>query len=43
MLESAGTDPMGPYTYKNQLTGSNLDPDGWLIDASVLQSTASST
>lgn len=28
---------MGPYTYKNELAGSNLDPGGWLIDASVLQ------
>ncbi|NEA98027.1 family 43 glycosylhydrolase [Streptomyces sp. SID13726] len=37
VLESAGTDPMGPYTYKNTLTGSNLTPSGWLIDASVLQ------
>lgn len=37
VLESAGTDPMGPYTYKNTLTGSNLNPGGWLIDASVLE------
>ncbi|MFJ8539734.1 family 43 glycosylhydrolase [Streptomyces sp. NPDC093591] len=37
VLESAGTDPMGPYTYKGSLTGSNLTPGGWLIDASVLQ------
>ncbi|TDB74743.1 family 43 glycosylhydrolase [Micromonospora sp. KC723] len=38
VLESAGTDPMGPYTYKNTLAGSNLTPGpGWLIDASVLQ------
>ncbi|MER5539131.1 family 43 glycosylhydrolase [Streptomyces mirabilis] len=36
VLQSAGTDPLGPYTYKNSLTGSNLDPGGWLIDASVL-------
>ncbi|MET1071036.1 MAG: family 43 glycosylhydrolase, partial [Umezawaea sp.] len=36
VLQSAGSDPMGPYTYKNSLTGSNLDPGGWLIDASVL-------
>jgi GH43 family beta-xylosidase len=36
VLESAGTDPLGPYTYKNKLTGSNLNPGGWLIDASVL-------
>lgn len=37
VLESAGSDPMGPYTYKNTLTGSNLSPGGWLIDASVLK------
>ncbi|MGC9541351.1 family 43 glycosylhydrolase [Streptomyces sp. UG1] len=37
VLESAGTDPMGPYTYKGSLTGSNLTPGGWLIDASVLR------
>jgi GH43 family beta-xylosidase len=37
VLESAGTDPMGPYTYKNQLSGSNLSSGGWLIDATVLQ------
>lgn len=37
VLESAGSDPLGPYTYRNILTGSNLKPDGWLIDASVLQ------
>ncbi|MFC9683624.1 family 43 glycosylhydrolase [Streptomyces sp. NPDC056948] len=37
VLESAGSDPMGPYTYKGSLTGSNLTPGGWLIDASVLQ------
>lgn len=37
VLESSGTDPMGPYTYKNTLTGSNLTPGGWLIDASVLR------
>ncbi|MGP3920275.1 family 43 glycosylhydrolase [Nonomuraea sp. 10N515B] len=37
VLESAGTDPMGPYTYKNRLAGSNLTPGGWLIDASVLR------
>ncbi|GAA4702942.1 family 43 glycosylhydrolase [Phytohabitans rumicis] len=36
VLESAGTDPLGPYTYRNILTGSNLTPGGWLIDASVL-------
>jgi GH43 family beta-xylosidase len=37
VLESAGTDPLGPYTYRNILTGSNLNSSGWLIDASVLQ------
>ncbi|MFD4509200.1 family 43 glycosylhydrolase [Streptomyces sp. NPDC058457] len=37
VLESAGTDPLGPYTFKNQLSGSNLTPGGWLIDASVLE------
>ncbi|QKZ17815.1 family 43 glycosylhydrolase [Streptomyces chartreusis] len=37
VLESAGTDPMGPYTYKGSLTGSNLTPGGWLIDASLLR------
>lgn len=31
VLESAGTDPMGPYTYK-----SNIEP-GWAIDGSILQ------
>jgi len=35
VLESAGTDPMGPYTYKGRL----FDPqnDVWSIDGSVLQ------
>ncbi|HEX2623201.1 MAG TPA: family 43 glycosylhydrolase, partial [Phototrophicaceae bacterium] len=35
VLESAGTDPMGPYTYKARLQ----DPvnDTWSIDGSVLQ------
>jgi GH43 family beta-xylosidase len=37
VLESAGSDPLGPYTYRNILTGSNLNTNGWLIDASVLQ------
>jgi GH43 family beta-xylosidase len=34
VLESAGTDPMGPYTYKARM----YDPmnDGWAIDASVV-------
>ncbi|GAA1862531.1 family 43 glycosylhydrolase [Myceligenerans crystallogenes] len=34
VLESAGSDPMGPYTYKGKL---NLQPnDGWAIDGSVM-------
>ena len=35
VLESAGTDPMGPYTYKARI----VDPanDTWAIDGSVLQ------
>lgn len=35
VLESAGTDPMGPYTYKARI----FDPqnDVWAIDGSVLQ------
>lgn len=35
VLESAGTDPMGPYTYKGRI----YDPlhDTWAIDGSVLQ------
>ncbi|MGW4868762.1 family 43 glycosylhydrolase [Streptomyces chartreusis] len=37
VLASAGTDPMGPYTYKGSLTGSNLTPGGWLIDTSLLR------
>jgi GH43 family beta-xylosidase len=37
VLESAGSDPMGPYTYRNILTHSSLGVGGWLIDASVLQ------
>ncbi|WP_107100916.1 family 43 glycosylhydrolase [Streptomyces graminilatus] len=37
VLESAGTDPMGPYTYKSMITGSELYPANWLIDASVLR------
>jgi GH43 family beta-xylosidase len=34
VLESAGTDPMGPYTYKGRI----FDPenDGWSIDGSVM-------
>ena len=34
VLESAGTDPMGPYTYKARLHDSI---DGWAIDHSILQ------
>jgi GH43 family beta-xylosidase len=34
VIESAGTDPMGPYTYKAQLIGS---PGDRTIDASLLQ------
>ncbi|MFJ2443419.1 MULTISPECIES: family 43 glycosylhydrolase [unclassified Streptomyces] len=30
VLESAGSDPMGPYTYRNQLGG------GWMLDATPL-------
>jgi GH43 family beta-xylosidase len=37
VLESAGSDPLGPYTYRNILTHSSLNTNGWLIDASVLQ------
>ncbi|GAA1185205.1 GH43 family beta-xylosidase [Kitasatospora gansuensis] len=37
VLESAGTDPTGPYSYKGMLTGPELTPGGWLIDASVLK------
>ncbi len=35
VIESAGTDPLGPYTYKGRL----FDPttDAWSIDGSVLQ------
>ncbi len=35
VLESAGTDPLGPYTYKARI----FDPsnDGWSIDGSVMQ------
>lgn len=35
VLESAGTDPMGPYTYKGRI----YDPtnDVWAIDGSILQ------
>jgi GH43 family beta-xylosidase len=34
VIESVGTDPMGPYTYKAQLTDSI---GGWAIDTSILQ------
>jgi GH43 family beta-xylosidase len=34
VIESAGTDPMGPYTYKGQLKDTL---GGWAIDTSVLQ------
>ena len=33
VIESAGTDPMGPYTYKAELKDAQ---DGWAIDTSVL-------
>lgn len=35
VLESAGTDPLGPYTYKSRI----YDPynDGWAIDGSILE------
>ncbi|TYB47178.1 family 43 glycosylhydrolase [Nonomuraea sp. PA05] len=36
VLESAGSDPLGPYTYRSMLSGSNLTPGGWLIDASPM-------
>lgn len=34
VLESAGTDPLGPYTYKGRVF--DPDNDGWMIDGSVL-------
>ncbi|GAA2692788.1 MULTISPECIES: family 43 glycosylhydrolase [Actinosynnema] len=35
VLESSGTDPLGPYTYRGIL---NLEPDaGWAIDGSVVR------
>jgi GH43 family beta-xylosidase len=34
VLESAGSDPMGPYTYKARLRDSI---DGWAIDHTILQ------
>ncbi|SDM22045.1 Glycosyl hydrolases family 43 [Nonomuraea jiangxiensis] len=36
VLESPGDDPLGPYTYRSMLTGSNLTPGGRLIDASPM-------
>lgn len=35
VLESEGTDPMGPYTYKARLHDPTLDT--WMIDGSVLE------
>ncbi|MFI1950914.1 family 43 glycosylhydrolase [Streptomyces xinghaiensis] len=35
VLESAGSDPMGPYTYKARITHPGLD--GWLIDGSLME------
>lgn len=35
VLESAGSDPMGPYTYKGRLF--DAANDGWAIDGSVMQ------
>ncbi len=35
VLESAGTDPMGPYTYKGRLF--DQANDGWSIDGGILQ------
>jgi len=37
VLESAGSDPMGPYAYRGMLTHSSLGIGGWLIDASLLR------
>jgi GH43 family beta-xylosidase len=34
VLESAGTDPMGPYTYRARIRHATID--GWLIDGSVI-------
>src|SRR6185295_3434994 len=34
VLESAGSDPMGPYSYKARIFAPNAD--GWAIDGSVL-------
>ncbi|GAB2622192.1 hypothetical protein Aab01nite_76570 [Paractinoplanes abujensis] len=35
VLESAGSDPLGPYTYKNRIQGGGAT--GWLIDGSILK------
>ncbi|WP_246612888.1 family 43 glycosylhydrolase [Paractinoplanes bogorensis] len=35
VLESAGSDPLGPYTYRNRLQGNGAS--GWLIDGSILK------
>jgi GH43 family beta-xylosidase len=35
VLESASTDPMGPYTYKGRIY--DIQNDGWAIDGSVLE------
>ncbi len=35
VLESAGTDPMGPYSYKGRLFDPGMDT--WAIDGSILQ------
>jgi GH43 family beta-xylosidase len=35
VLESAGTDPMGPYTYRARVRHASID--GWLIDGSVVR------
>ncbi|GAA3779531.1 family 43 glycosylhydrolase [Streptomyces phyllanthi] len=35
VLESEGSDPMGPYHYKNKLKPTDSDP--WLIDPSVME------
>lgn len=34
VIESSGTDPMGPYTYKGQLSDTT---GGWMIDGSIMQ------
>lgn len=37
VLESAGSDPMGPYAYRGILTHGSLGVGGWLIDVSLLR------